>query len=155
MTAPLRRDRIAIDPIAVFTARAEARATLWADGVLDLHAAVDELQHAAEAGGLVELIGQDAVQQILAAAFAAAHEQILFVDIPGDDPPDNMPDLLLDLEPCADVAASTLRAAEYLVLENDADRLRKWIAQHSAKERRAIHQHLRRRSNAALARKNR
>jgi len=32
MTAPLRQQQIRIDPVAVFIARAEARAVLWAAG---------------------------------------------------------------------------------------------------------------------------
>jgi hypothetical protein len=45
-----RHDRYAIErpsPLAVFVARAEARALLWEEGELDLHDAVDELQAAA------------------------------------------------------------------------------------------------------------
>jgi hypothetical protein len=69
MTAPVRTQRIAIDPIAVFIARCEARALLFATGEIDLIAAVDGLQAAAVASGLVAEIGQDQVQEIMAAAF--------------------------------------------------------------------------------------
>jgi hypothetical protein len=40
------------------------------------------------------------------------------------------------------VARSTLDAAEYLVRLGDADRLRKWLAVHSAEARIAIRKHL-------------
>ena len=69
MTAPLRHSDIRIDPLAVFKARAEARAILWAACEIDLHEAVDELQAAAVRDGLIERPGPDAVQRILADAF--------------------------------------------------------------------------------------
>jgi len=57
------------DRLAVFRARAEARALLFAAGELDLHDAVDGLQSYAETSGLVREIGQDEVQRIMAQAF--------------------------------------------------------------------------------------
>ena len=42
------------------------------------------------------------------------------------------------------VAKSTIDAAEYLVRQGDADRLRRWLNAHSAEERIAIRKHLRR-----------
>lgn len=69
MTAAARKQQTRPDPLAVFIARAEARALLWQAGEYDLHEAVDELQAAAERDGLVAELGQDAIQAILAAAF--------------------------------------------------------------------------------------
>jgi hypothetical protein len=43
---------------------------LWQAGEFDLHEAVDKLQADAERTGLVAEIGQDAVQKIMADAFA-------------------------------------------------------------------------------------
>jgi len=60
-----------VSRLAVFIARAEARAMLWQCGELDLDEAVDVLQAASEASGLIEEIGQDAVQAIIAKAFEA------------------------------------------------------------------------------------
>jgi hypothetical protein len=57
-----------------FRARCEARAQLFAAGEIGLHEAVDVLQHDAEATGLVADIGQDAVQEVMSAAFAASTE---------------------------------------------------------------------------------
>lgn len=57
------------DPVEVFCERAEARAMLWAAGEYTLHEAVDVLQADAVRTGLVALIGQDAVQAIMAEAF--------------------------------------------------------------------------------------
>jgi hypothetical protein len=57
------------DPFEVFELRAWARALLYFSGKIDLHEAVDELQAAAERDGLVDAIGQDAVQEIIAANF--------------------------------------------------------------------------------------
>jgi hypothetical protein len=63
----------AIDPLFVFVARAEARAILlFAAGKFDLHAVVDPLQLYAVESGLIERIGQGAVQQILSHAFERA-----------------------------------------------------------------------------------
>jgi hypothetical protein len=56
-------------PLAVFIARSEARALLWQAGEFDLHQAVDEPQATAERDGLVTLLGQDAVQEIISKAF--------------------------------------------------------------------------------------
>jgi hypothetical protein len=75
MTAPLRHPVIAnIDPLLAFKARAEARAILWAACEYDLHDAVDPLQAAAVSTGLVDKIGQDAVQAIMARAFHTARK---------------------------------------------------------------------------------
>jgi hypothetical protein len=54
-----------------FIARAEARAYLWAAGELDLHEAVDQLQHDAGRDGLIDRYGQDFVQKIISNAFGA------------------------------------------------------------------------------------
>jgi hypothetical protein len=66
-----------VDLIAVFTARCEARALLYAACEIDLIEAVDVLQETAERDGLVDLIGQDQVQQILAMAFAPHRESAI------------------------------------------------------------------------------
>jgi len=55
--------------LEVLTARARARAHLYAAGELTLHEAVDWLQLWAIDSGLVEQVGQDVVQLILARAF--------------------------------------------------------------------------------------
>ena len=57
-------------PIQVFTERCDARALLWAACQIDLHTAVDVLQHSAERTGLVDEFGQDHVQRVMADAFA-------------------------------------------------------------------------------------
>ena len=74
MTAAAARSRPIAQPssLDVFTARAEARATLWRAGEFDLHDAVDGLQAAAVRDGIVAELGQDAVQAILSAAFGGA-----------------------------------------------------------------------------------
>jgi hypothetical protein len=75
MTAALdHRDTAALDPVEVFHARCEARALLWKVGALDLCEAVDKLQADAERDGLVDKIGADRVQSILADAFARVCE---------------------------------------------------------------------------------
>jgi hypothetical protein len=56
--------------LEIFCVRCEVRALLVDACELDLHQAVDVLQVSAMATGLVDAIGQDAVQEIMAAAFA-------------------------------------------------------------------------------------
>jgi hypothetical protein len=58
------------DPVAVFEARCTAKAALVASCDEGLQSAVDELQAAAIASGLVKRLGQDAVQEIMSRAFA-------------------------------------------------------------------------------------
>ena len=69
MSAPQRKTQT-VDPVLAFTARCEARALLFATGDLELIEAVDALQLSAVESGLVAEIGQDAVQAIMADAFA-------------------------------------------------------------------------------------
>jgi hypothetical protein len=71
----LRMSRPA-EPVAVLEARAEARALRFADGDLGLHDAVDELQRFADGAGLIDCLGQDRVQQIIAAAFAPHRDDL-------------------------------------------------------------------------------
>ena len=63
-----------VDLVDVFRERAEARAYLWSIGDLDLQEAIDVLQLDAECDGLVERIGQDGVQEIMAVAFRSYRE---------------------------------------------------------------------------------
>src|SRR5262245_43772838 len=81
MTAPIRKPLIVekevrADPVEVFCLRCRSRAKLWYTGEIDLHTAVDELQHAAEASGLIAAIGQDAVQSLMVEAFAPLHDDL-------------------------------------------------------------------------------
>jgi hypothetical protein len=135
MNAPVRKQGIAVDPVAVLIARAQARALLWAAGEIDLHAAVDELWADAVRDGLTDKLGTDKVQQLLADAFASERD-----DLPRHD--DAVPDELVADERVADVPTATLRAAEYLVQQKDPARLKAWLARHSRAERAAIRKHL-------------
>jgi hypothetical protein len=56
-------------PLEVFIERCLARASLVASNMMDLPTAVDSLQEAAERTGLVDELGQDAVQKIMSEAF--------------------------------------------------------------------------------------
>ena len=69
MTAALQEVRH-VDPVAAFRARCEARAMLVDLNMLELHEAIDQLQADAAASGLVQAIGQDEVQALMAVAFA-------------------------------------------------------------------------------------
>jgi hypothetical protein len=130
------KDKRAADPLEVFRARCEARAHLYATGDLDLHDAVDVLQEGAVKLGLVERIGQDAVQAIMAAAFNPVRDDLVSNE-----------DKVADTEPppAFRVARSTLDAAIWLTKycnDNPEQRFRAWLAEHSARERAAICQHI-------------
>ena len=45
---------------------------------------------------------------------------------------------------CSGAAVSTLRAADYLIQQNDRARLKTWLAKHTRAERIAISKHLHR-----------
>jgi hypothetical protein len=66
-------DDLPAEPVTpeAFATRCEHRALLYTRGHLSLHDAVDELQNHAEASGLLDYIGQDAVQEIMGKAFVA------------------------------------------------------------------------------------
>jgi hypothetical protein len=118
--------------LEVFELRCLARARLWREGAFELSVAVDELQYAAVRAGLLDALGQDEVQAIMAAAFA--------------DPPelDLVPDVFKEPEVRRAVADSVLMAAEYLIQQNDPERLQRWLAGCSVSERADILDHLER-----------
>src|SRR5262249_34874382 len=91
MTAPLRQQQIRIDPVAVFIARLEARAVLWAAGEMTLHDAIDELWADAVRDGLVTRLGVDKAQELLATAFAPQRD-----DLPCDE--EDAPEPIADEE---------------------------------------------------------
>jgi len=122
----------------IFRERCEARAILYETAEISLHEAVDVLQEDAERTGLIDMVGQDAVQSILAESFAKlprAGELEAAIS--------ELADALEAPRPRSGVAPSTLMAAEYLIRMNDPKRLRAWLASHSAVERIAIKKHLR------------
>lgn len=69
-TASVSQRSAKVPTVDAFRARCEARAWLVAEGELTLPDAVDELQASAMASGIVDAIGQDCVQMIMADAFA-------------------------------------------------------------------------------------
>jgi RecA-family ATPase len=112
------------DPVAVFTARANAAAQLWKTGEVSLPDAVDELQANAARTGLIDHVGQDHVQAIMAEAFAAVRpagrpnivdnkkRDVNEVAAPADEPTDNLEPL-----PCVDLALNPIPPREWLVSE--------------------------------------
>ena len=123
------------NPLLVLQARAEARALLWQIGYWNFHHAVDELQRFAEQSGAIADIGQDEVQRIIAAAFAAVIDnQPLEQEIIWEDPP------------TTGVANSTLDAAAWLWFQcQGADkeaRFRSFMRRHSSVDRAAILQRI-------------
>jgi hypothetical protein len=180
MTAPLRqqnRQRLA-DPLATFIARAKAKAVAWKAGEISLHDAVDALQQAAEAYGLVIELGQDAVQALMVEAFAPLRDDLPRDEYDGstfaaacdaadekrrrkgeEDPHlEKLRELLDDdvsLESAwhqvsrpLGVPIATLWTAEYLLEQGDLERWKKWFDAHTAQERAAILQHLERKKRS-------
>jgi hypothetical protein len=76
MTAAARKPAVRLSALAVFIARAEARALLWKCGELTLHNAIDELWADAERDGLLAKFGPDEVQRLLADAFAKVRDDL-------------------------------------------------------------------------------
>jgi hypothetical protein len=163
MTVPLKHPVAAAravrpDPLAVFIARAEARALLWHCLEIDLHAAVDKLWTAAVRDGLVAKLGTDQVQRLLADAFAPVRDDLTKSHAATSEPEDDEDTFAracraadekarrrrakAEPPPRPHAAKATLRAAEYLVRENDPERLRIWLSKHTAQERAAIRKHL-------------
>lgn len=64
-----------VDALTAFRLRCEVRALLVVEGELDLQTAVDELQASAVKSSIIDVIGQDAVQKIMATAFAKVRGQ--------------------------------------------------------------------------------
>lgn len=68
---------VRVAPIDVLRLRAEARALLWAEGeIKSIPEAVDPLQAFAVTSGLVDEIGEDQVQRIIADAFASYRRRV-------------------------------------------------------------------------------
>jgi hypothetical protein len=119
-----------IDLLEVFQARCESRAMLWQIGECDFHDAIDELQVAAEQYELPERIGQDAVQAIIAEAFAAVLDPEII-------------DSGIESTPVA-AAKSTLDAAAWLWFQvEDEIRFRRFLRRHSETEIADIVAHIR------------
>lgn len=154
-----RREEIrCANPIEVFNARCQARALLFEAGEFDLHEAVEVLQDAAERAGLVTLLGQDAVQAIMADAFQTT-EPGHNSDAPA--PPSNEPYRLVSRDGVASAAAelqraydralaerfrqrlpaSTVDALHYVIAQKDPQRLRQFITGRSTHERKQIRAH--------------
>ena len=108
---------------------AQARALLWQAGEMSLHEAVDWLQAFVVSSGLVDQIGQDEVQNIMAEAFMAVRD-------------DYGPELEITPTPeqRSQLATSTREVIDYLLREGNPARLRAFIATHS--DRNAILQYL-------------
>jgi hypothetical protein len=130
----------------VFQLRAEARAILVAECEMDFHEAVDGLQAVAVAYGLVAELGQDAVQAILAEAFAKVPRAGELEDAIAATA-DFLNEFLIDiaLKPRSYVPRSTIDAVSFLIKQNDPQRLRTFLAKHTAQERMAIRKHFERR----------
>jgi len=103
---------ITLSKVEIFTARAWARATLFAASEMTLHTAVDQLQQDAVASGLVADLGQDEIQHLMSTAFATVRRDI---GAPASDPDP------VEVEPKREqprAAASTVEAVVYALRTN-------------------------------------
>jgi hypothetical protein len=130
----------------VFRDRCEARAILVAACEMDFHEAIDGLQAAASEYGLIRKLGQDAVQAMMAEAFAkvprAGELEDAFAAMA-----DFLTGFLIEKasEPQRfDVPRSTIDAVSFLIKQNDPRRLRTWLAKCTPRERVAIKQQFKR-----------
>jgi hypothetical protein len=138
MSAARKLDAVAVPAIDIFRERCESRALLVKACLFDLHDAVDGLQADAVRIGLVDEIGQDAVQRMMADAFAIVPK---CADNKITDQSSNRT-LKESARPKLDAPRSTLQAAEYLVQQNDPKRLKAWLSKHTRAERAAITKHI-------------
>jgi hypothetical protein len=140
MTAVARKPAEKLIPaIDIFRERCEARAILVEACLYDPQEAVDGLQADAERTGLVDELGQDAVQRMMADAFAIVPKEVVI-----------QPPLATGLGATSKphrpdgAATSTLQAADYLIQQKDPARLKAWLAKHTRAERIATSKHLHR-----------
>ncbi|WGR91849.1 hypothetical protein MTX26_15925 [Bradyrhizobium sp. ISRA443] len=130
-------------PIKILTAAAEKRALLCAYGEMEVQAAVDGLQYYAARAGLLDELGQDRVQDVIAAAFIWAHEHAeAEADFAYD--PDygrqiiarweaedaKRPPVEEASEPTCRTPAATVDAFWIVVDKDDPDYLAEWLAEH-------------------------
>src|SRR5262249_42296064 len=129
VTVAARKPASKPSPLAVFIARAEARALLWQAGEFNLHEAVDELWAIAHRAGLVAELGADRVQHLLAEAFAPVRDDLpKFREIEAEDAGDNWQTLGQTAARVVEkIPIATLQAADYLVQQGDAERFRNWL----------------------------
>jgi hypothetical protein len=147
---------IPVNVVAVearFADLCDNRALLYIEGVLTLHEAVDECHGYAALSGLIDRVGQDSVQHLMAMAFAATDlfpniEQVDFEvgDIvrrweladsrdrwrhTGEAPPKNCSssELFFRSQPYSTPQA-TVDAFWYVVRLDDRDQLARWLANH-------------------------
>ena len=137
--------------LETFRQRCRAAVHGYALGV-DLITAVDRLQDFAFTRDLVDEIGQDAVQAIMAEAFGPLRdEQQLGDEYEGLSSTFARTCKLADAEyartkriaspPACRLAESTIEATEYLVRLNDPARLRAWLIEKTPPERGRILAH--------------
>jgi hypothetical protein len=125
MLAVQPRRAASVDLIAVFRERCWARARLFAEGEIELHDAVDELQNSAMRDGLVAVLGQDRVQQFMSDAFGAVRAK----PTAWDAPECLSSDFALISEEI-DRWATTVETLRYLVSLGDPVHLRRWLTGH-------------------------
>jgi hypothetical protein len=146
-----------------FRARCEACAYLVDVGTLDFIETVDGLQIDAVSDGLVDAIGQDAVQTLIAMAFTVSEfrdrdrDMEDAAEIPAADTAASAvqpyrivardgvasaAELQRDLERAAakeridhGLAPSTVAAFKHVLAQNDVERLRSWLARRAPEER--------------------
>jgi hypothetical protein len=107
--------------VNVLEIRAQLRAYFWWVYAMEIDEAVDELQAYAERTALVDLIGQDAVQAIIAAPFERYRKRIEPEEIPLQPKPE--PPQRRAYRP----PQATIDAFKYVAATGDVAYLRQWL----------------------------
>ena len=153
MNAPVRASDLApLGDAHDFAECCDTDAWFYSNNWISLHTAVDNLQNLAESWGLIEEIGQDAVQAIMVDAFAP-REVVEEIDLPSDyaaqivrqwemaDLRDRWkhtgepPSATTEVAPAAARSyrppSSVVEAFRYVVRLGDPERLSAWLRDHS------------------------
>jgi hypothetical protein len=154
MNAPVRASDLApLGDAHDFAECCGTDAWFYSNNWISLHTAVDNLQNLAERWGLIEEIGQDAVQAIMVDAFAPREAAEEVDDLPSDyaaqivrqwemnDARDRwrhtgeMPPGIVEtpsaIRPKVAVPQATVAAFKYVVALGDPEYLARWLRAHS------------------------
>lgn len=143
-----------VPPIEVFKHRCMARSMMLESGDLDLHeaVAVDVLFDAVANRGLVDRLGEDAVQHIVADAFVVPHSTFTDACEFADEEYAREQQRRSKQQITAPLPTSVEQTAEWLrFVVKDPARFERWLNEHSEEQRKAILVHIEKKRAAQCA----